>query len=167
MTLQRLLFILWTFFALASVVLTVACAVFIQDRAFTETARDSIFRGTSDPNYKLIFLLALIINVLLFLGSRLGPNSPQLSRLNVPNKSYWLASSERRILFISRLRQLIGAVAAWIDFLIASTLYMTLQYFYRALPCPRHILMILIWLILTIVVGIFGLTRFRRISDEK
>jgi hypothetical protein len=159
----RSLVFLWILFAALSAALTVICAIYLEGKSFSPSPGVSVFRGARDPSYGLIFLLGAIINGIFVLIYHIDPDGKLMPKLNIPGKEFWLETPERRELLSLRLKRIFSALGAYIDFLIASTLYMTLHYFYpHSLPCPRHILMILLWTFLTFAVGIYTLLQFKR-----
>lgn len=157
----RKLAFLWLTFGLLSLALAILCILFLEGKSFLPQHQLGALKTSTDPKYKLITLLGGLLNLLFLITYNLKPTSKYVERLNVPYKKYWLSTLERRQVFINRLQKVFAALGAYINFLIASAFYMTLHYFYPRLPCPRHLLMMLIWVCLTIWVGIYAVSQFK------
>ncbi len=157
----RALLYCWAAFGAAALALGAIGWVALDGLTF-DPAHTRAFAGAArGPSIGPILALGAALNALLIAFYRLSPDSPHFARLNIPRKAIWLSTPELRRELSSRMRRVFAALGAYVDFLIATTFYMTLQYFYPWIPCPRHLLMLLVWMVLTGAVAIYALRQFR------
>jgi hypothetical protein len=124
---------------------------------------DAVFNGPKVVLFGELIGLTLAVNAVLYLIVSLELKPAYLSRLLVPNRSYWLSSEERARMLAERLKTVSVVTGAYVDFLVTTTAYMMLHYYYPyRLPCPRHVLMLLVWIVASVGVLVFSFGQFRK-----
>jgi hypothetical protein len=156
---------IWFILALLRAALLILCSLTLPETLFTRMDLSGNVSGKTNRNFLVLslFFLGGAINGLLYFIYQLAPNSKWMMNLNFPNRAYWIASEERRILLKEKLGKVVPAFGAYVNFLIASMLYMTIHYYYpHKLPCPRHLLMMLTWIVLSFAMLFYTFRQFKK-----
>lgn len=154
---------LWISLFVLSLILGLLNLIYLPEVIFKRIDLEGNVFGASSRNALIgsILFAHILVNVLFYFFLNLKTESPFFSKLNIPYRKHWMQNSETRKELLHRFYKAMSATGSYVNFLVSSMFYMNLHYYYpEKLYCPRHLLMMLLWLVLSVWVLVYSIKCF-------